>query len=85
MSLSGRFSNAVKKLRGTKGEKVETAVTDIMLSSTTVLGNTKTPLSNNLRDFWRYRLGDWRIIYTVDWGAKTVTMLDYTHRPEAYH
>ena len=74
-----------KKLRGIEKEKVESAVADIILSPTTARGNTKTALSNNRRDFWRYRLGDWRIIYFVDSKAKAVTMIDYTHRSKAYH
>lgn len=85
VTASGRFRAAIKKLRGLEKEKVEAAVTDIMLSPTSAHGNTKTPLSNNLRDFWRYRLGDWRIIYAVDSRAKTVTMLDYSHRSKTYH
>jgi addiction module RelE/StbE family toxin len=85
ISMSGRFNAIVKKLRGAERDKIEFAVSNIMLSPTTATGNTKTPLSNNLRDFWRYRLGDWRIIYTVDSHAKVVTILDYTHRSKAYH
>ncbi len=85
ISMSGRFNTIVKKLRGSEREKIEAAVSNIMISPTTATGNTKTPLSNNLRDFWRYRLGDWRIIYTVDSHARVVTVLDYTHRSKAYH
>lgn len=84
VTISGRFNKSLKKLRGSEKEKVETAITDIILSPTTVLGDTKAPLSNNLRGVWRYRVGDWRIIYTVDKQAKTVTMLDYTHRSKVY-
>jgi mRNA-degrading endonuclease RelE of RelBE toxin-antitoxin system len=84
-TLSARFKGAIKKLRGIEKEKVESALADIILSPTTARGNTKTSLSNNRRDFWRYRLGDCRIIYSVDNQAKTVTMIDYTHRSKAYH
>jgi addiction module RelE/StbE family toxin len=85
ITMSARFRGALKKIRGIQKEKVESAITDIILSPTNARGNTKTSLSNNRRDCWRYRLGDWRIIYTVDSQAKTVTMLDYTHRSKAYH
>lgn len=38
------------------------------------------------QDFWTFNsIPDARIIYTVDWQSKTVTMLDYTHRSKAYH
>lgn len=84
VTISGRFNKNLKKLRGDHKDKVVTAVNDIVLSPTSVMGDTKAPLSNNLRDFWRVRVGDWRIIYTVDRQTKTVTMLDYIHRSKAY-
>lgn len=85
VTLSGAFRSSIKKLRGQEKEKLEHALEDILFAPATAIGNTKTPLSNNLKDFWRYRLGDWRIIYTVDLASKTVTLLDYTHRSKAYH
>jgi hypothetical protein len=55
VTMSARFRGAMRKIRGTEKEKVETAIADIILSPTTARGNTKTTLSNNRRDCWRYR------------------------------
>jgi len=85
VTLSGAFRSSIKKLRGQEKEKLEHALEDILVAPATAIGNTKAPLSNNLKDFWRYRLGDWRIIYSVDLASRTVTLLDYTHRSKAYH
>ena len=41
-------------------------------------------LSGAYRGRWRFRLGDWRIIYCVDEGRKEVTVMAICHRREAY-
>ena len=33
---------------------------------------------------FRYRVGDWRIVYTVDEAQQTVTILLIVHRSQAY-
>lgn len=35
-------------------------------------------------DYYRLRVGDYRIIYALDDTAKTVTILDIAHRREVY-
>ena len=36
------------------------------------------------RDQWRVRLGDWRVVYLIDDGAKLVTITRVAHRREVY-
>lgn len=36
------------------------------------------------REGWRMRVGDYRILYTVDTKAKEVTILSVAHRKDAY-
>jgi mRNA interferase RelE/StbE len=33
---------------------------------------------------WRIRIGDWRVIYTIDDAAKTVDVSAVRHRSDAY-
>jgi mRNA interferase RelE/StbE len=35
-------------------------------------------------DLWRIRVGDWRIGYEIDDGARTVTIVTVGHRREFY-
>jgi mRNA interferase RelE/StbE len=35
-------------------------------------------------DTWRVRVGDWRVVYTIDDKAKVVTITRVAHRREAY-
>jgi mRNA interferase RelE/StbE len=41
--------------------------------------NTGKPLKGELSGFWRYRLGDYRIIYTVDIEKQIITVLEAGH------
>jgi mRNA interferase RelE/StbE len=36
------------------------------------------------RDHWRIRVGDWRIVYIIDDGAKLVSVTRIAHRREVY-
>ena len=41
-------------------------------------------LTGNLRGRFRYRVGDWRVVYTVDELHRRVTVLVVVHRSGAY-
>ncbi len=43
------------------------------------------PLKGEMSGFWRYRLGDYRIIYTVDLEKQIVTVLEAGHRKDIYN
>jgi mRNA interferase RelE/StbE len=36
------------------------------------------------KDFWRVRIGDWRVVYIVDDPGKLVTVTRIAHRREVY-
>jgi mRNA interferase RelE/StbE len=36
------------------------------------------------RNYWRIRVGDWRIVYTIDDGEHVVTVMRIAHRREVY-
>lgn len=36
------------------------------------------------RDCWRARVGDYRILYTLDKKRKTITVISVLHRKDAY-
>ncbi|MBE3096572.1 MAG: type II toxin-antitoxin system RelE/ParE family toxin [Planctomycetes bacterium] len=42
------------------------------------------PLTGIHRGRWRFRLGDWRVIYTIDETSRRVFVLIIAHRREAY-
>jgi mRNA interferase RelE/StbE len=36
------------------------------------------------KDQWRVRVGDWRVVYIIDDGAKRVTIMRIAHRGDVY-
>lgn len=36
------------------------------------------------KDLWRIRVGDWRVLYSVDDAAKSVSITRVAHRREVY-
>lgn len=43
-----------------------------------------TVLTANLRDYFKLRVGDWRIFYQVDWQDYIITICYIDHRNKAY-
>ena len=41
-------------------------------------------LTGDLSGLFRYRVGDWRVIYRIDDQARCVFVLDIAHRREVY-
>jgi mRNA-degrading endonuclease RelE of RelBE toxin-antitoxin system len=42
------------------------------------------PLDANLKGCWRYRIGDWRLVYRPDPRERTVVLLDFAPRDGIY-
>jgi len=42
------------------------------------------PLKGELSGKWSVRIGDYRIVYTINDDVKTVTLLSVRHRKTAY-
>ena len=69
-----------KKLQG----RILEAITRIAHAPTTAFGDTIKPLTSDLRGLWRYRVGDYRLIYCPDAEAKRITLLSFGARGGAY-
>jgi len=69
-----------KKLQG----RVLEAVAEIIVTPTTKRGNTVKPLTGPLAGQWRYRIGDYRLIYLPDEDAKRVSLIAVRPRGNAY-
>lgn len=74
------ISGIDRKLQG----RVLEALSEISSSPLSQRGNTIKPLSKNLRGYWRYRLGDHRLVYYPDPAAKNVTILCFAARQAVY-
>lgn len=43
------------------------------------------PLSGSLRGYWRFRVGDYRVIVDIQEEVLTIVALDLGHRRDVYH
>lgn len=43
-----------------------------------------TLLTGEYRDYFKFRVGDWRIFYKVDWSKNIITVHYIDHRSKAY-
>ncbi len=46
--------------------------------------NNAKALAGSLAGYWRYRVGDWRVIYRINDPARSVSVVAIAHRSEVY-
>jgi len=74
------IQNVDRKLQG----RILQAISRILEKPTTAHGDTVKPLSASMKGFWRYRLGDFRLIYFPELKEARVTLVSFMSRGEAY-
>ncbi len=42
------------------------------------------PLHGNFKDFYKIRIGDWRVIYKINWDKKIITVCYINRRDKVY-
>lgn len=71
----------LRRLNGEMADRVEAAIDALA-------DNPRPPGAQMLREWefraWRIRVGEWRVIYTIDDGAALVTVVRILHRSKAY-
>lgn len=78
------FLKSVEKMDVSLGGRVMRAITELCAKPTKSRGDTVKPLSGELRGKWRYRIGDYRLIYHPDEKTRTVFLLGLFPRGSAY-
>ena len=69
-----------RKLQG----KILEALTDIVTHPVELRGDTVKPLNAALRGCWRYRIGDFRLVYWPDEDTGNITLLTFAARRAIY-
>nr|WP_160327473.1 type II toxin-antitoxin system RelE/ParE family toxin [Burkholderia ambifaria] len=84
IGLSPAFRKAIgsvdKKLQG----RILEAIAGISEDPLTAQGDTKKPLEGNLKGLWRYRIGEFRLIYRPENAASVVVLVDFVARSAGY-
>jgi mRNA interferase RelE/StbE len=65
-------------------ERVHQAIDEILKDPKSAKGDTVKRLSGNHRGRWRYRIGDYRLVYLPEIDERTVIFLDVGKRSEIY-
>jgi|GEM_PF-1818067 len=68
-NLKGRILNAITKITDAPTERV---------------GDTVKPLDRDLEGFWRYRIGDYRLLYFPDLNTGNILIEDFDSRGGIY-
>jgi len=71
----------LKKLNRTTAKKIVAKVKNYLTQDPVKLG---TPLKGNLKGFYRYRIGEYRVIYVIDQAEKKIIILNANHRKKIY-
>jgi len=79
------FKKAVKLLDKNLQGRVFSAILEILESPLDMRGDTLKPLTAELKGAWRYRLGDYRLVYLPSSEGKKVIFLDIGARGGIYH
>ncbi len=71
----------LKKLNRTSAKKIVAKVKNYLIQDPVKLG---TPLKGNLKGLYRYRIGEYRVIYVIDQAEKKIIILNVKHRRKIY-
>lgn len=84
IGMSDDFLKSIGSIdKKTQGRVLE-AISKLSRAPTKAVGDTVKPLTGNLAGLWRYRIGDYRLVYQPDTGRNCVVLIRFTPRGGAY-
>ncbi len=84
VGMSSAFSKDIVRIDRKLQGRILEALVEITENPTEVRGDTVKPLTGDLKGCWRYRVGDYRIIYSSNKGTGDITLLAFDARGSAY-
>ena len=82
--MSDEFCKSTRGIDRKIQSRVFEAMLQISRDPITSKGDTVQPLASGMKGLWRYRIGDFRLIYCPDTGKRHVTLLEFGSRGSAY-
>jgi mRNA-degrading endonuclease RelE of RelBE toxin-antitoxin system len=82
--FSDAFNKHVQKLDAKLRGRILTYIMEVIKTPVTPRGDTIKPLEGDKKGLWRYREGDYRIVYYPDKEKNKVTFMDVDSRGEIY-
>jgi mRNA-degrading endonuclease RelE of RelBE toxin-antitoxin system len=84
IGMSSGFRKAISDIDRKLQGRILEALTEISENPTTIRGDTIKPLASNLKGCWRYRIGDYRLVYSPDLSSGDITLLAFASRGPIY-
>lgn len=84
LGVTEAFQKHVKKYDAKLRGRILTCMMDVIKDPVTPKGDTVKPLEGDKKGLWRYREGDYRIVYYPDKSKNQVTFMDVDSRGEIY-
>ena len=85
LGMSDEFVKAVQDMDRKLQGRILEAISYISAKPIEPKGDTVKPLTGEFKGLWRYRIGDYRLVYWPDAQNKHVVLVDFTSRAEAYN
>ena len=84
VGLTDQFRKCIKGIdRKLQGRKLD-AIAEVSNDPTTPRGNSVSKMKHRNQNLWRYRLGNFRMVYEVDESVHQVTLLTMQSRGSVY-
>jgi mRNA interferase RelE/StbE len=83
-SLTPGFEKALQSVDKKMKGRILEAIASLTSEPTTLKGDTVKPLTRDRRGFWRYRIGDYRLVYQPMIEARRILLVDFSPRASAY-
>ena len=84
LGMSDEFTKAIRGIDRKLQGRILEAISYISRSPTSPKGNTVKPLTADLKGLWRYRIGDYRLVYYPDNEGKRVVLVAFASRSGVY-
>ncbi|PIV32488.1 MAG: type II toxin-antitoxin system mRNA interferase toxin, RelE/StbE family [Lysobacterales bacterium CG02_land_8_20_14_3_00_62_12] len=88
MAWQIQFDDAAMKDLAKLDKQIAKRITDFLRGRVAVLDNPRTIgealKGSKLGEFWKYRVGDWRIIASIEDGALRILVVKIGNRREVY-
>ncbi len=84
LAMTNNFTDSIRKIDRKLQGRILDALGKISKSPDKPIGNTLKPLTGDMKGFWRYRIGDYRLIYQPDETKHHIYLLSFAPRGSAY-
>jgi mRNA-degrading endonuclease RelE of RelBE toxin-antitoxin system len=84
LGMTDDFMKSIRGVERTMQGRILEALSYIIKEPTAAHGDTVRPLSGDLKQCWRYRIGDYRLVYRADPTSKRVVLLAFAPRADSY-